>query len=81
MPCRSPRGGRGLKFSGFVIGVLQLGSLSSRRAWIEILCLSALLNALDGRSPRGGRGLKFEGREQLAGVHESLSSRRAWIEI
>ena len=56
---RSPRGGCGLKFLG-VDTLTQSGmSLSSRRAWIEILFMGALDVQHVRRSPRGGRGLKY----------------------
>ena len=57
------------------------GSLSSRRAWIEIMDMTTDSESGSGRSPHGERGLKlpvwgYEGERM-----ESLSSRRAWIEI
>ena len=32
------------------------GSLSARRAWIEIFCVKLLLQLMKGRSPQGERG-------------------------
>ena len=57
------------------------GSLSSRRAWIEMSSCTVTVPSVLSRSPHGERGLKWhvtgaEGVEQA-----SLSSRRAWIEI
>ena len=57
-------------------------SLSSRRAWIEIML--EVNNPLNWncRSPHGERGLKFYSYLRiLLMIFESLSSRRAWIEI
>ena len=56
------------------------GSLSLRRAWIEIVPV-VLFDMLKGRSPYGERGLKcFDAVIDTSG-YESLSLRRAWIEI
>ena len=38
------------------MGVTVLGSLSARRAWIEILRLITLLKVSSSRSPQGERG-------------------------
>ena len=56
-------------------------SLSSRRAWIEMVV--GLANALlyIGRSPHGERGLKSVLAACQLNRNGSLSSRRAWIEI
>ena len=56
---RSPRGGRGLKFtlSGQTEG--ENASLPSRGAWIEIRRRAGQRLKRKRRSPRGGRGLKF----------------------
>ena len=57
------------------------GSLSLRRAWIEIYRLETLIRETKGRSPYGERGLKFIGDMALQKDVVSLSLRRAWIEI
>ena len=57
------------------------GSLSSRRAWIEIPYECNNIIEVSGRSPHGERGLKCEHDEKKTSLLESLSSRRAWIEI
>ena len=44
--CRSPRGGRGLKFLALARAAGVLGSLSSRRAWIEIPLLLLAMEAI-----------------------------------
>ena len=56
---RSPRGERGLKFTGALLGESLNLSLSSRRAWIEIKCQRVSTQKFCCRSPRGERGLKF----------------------
>ena len=55
---RSPHGERGLKLLVVVGGFEQPESLSSRRAWIEILLNVMLELSAVGRSPHGERGLK-----------------------
>ena len=58
MSCRSPHGERGLKFSSAKSDPDKSRSLSSWRAWIEII--SCAKNSIVGmsRSPHGERGLK-----------------------
>ena len=60
----------------------HIGSLSLRRAWIEIYARMDLRNLATGRSPYGERGLKLAS-TACAGKHDgwSLSLRRAWIEM
>ena len=60
MCSRSPRGERGLKSRLHPLELASSKSLSSRRAWIEII--EEQKKAIDKacRSPRGERGLKFE---------------------
>ena len=60
---------------------MRLGSLSLRRAWIEIAKRGTKHPFQTSRSPYGERGLK-----SLSNTHDkrripSLSLRRAWIEI
>ena len=78
---RSPRGGRGLKFFAALPASGADWSLSSRRAWIEILLQKFGLLFDKSRSPRGGRGLKLSVSTCTHSMRASLSSRRAWIEI
>ena len=77
---RSPHGERGLKLldNRSVYGLNR--SLSSRRAWIEILTRMRR-SRLGCRSPHGERGLKSFATGLDKTVDKSLSSRRAWIEI
>ena len=56
-------------------------SLSSRRAWIEMLIGHTVHTTFKSRSPHGERGLKSLRLRQAWQTHMSLSSRRAWIEI
>ena len=56
-------------------------SLSSWRAWIEIVILKMMKPVSNGRSPHGERGLKFLAGGRQSRVRMSLSSWRAWIEI
>ena len=55
----SPRGGCGLKSSGFNTGSVSIQSLSARRVWIEIWKGRSLWTGIVSHSPRGGCGLKF----------------------
>ena len=55
-------------------------SLSSWRAWIEIIPVLQYGTG-PSRSPHGERGLKFGDGLAVAHVLQSLSSWRAWIEI
>ena len=56
-------------------------SLSSRRAWIEIVRYLFLYCIYISRSPHGERGLKLMVMVMVGNLLLSLSSRRAWIEI
>ena len=57
-------------------------SLSSRRAWIEIVVSEVSVESSKaGRSPHGERGLKSSPAINLKFKTSSLSSRRAWIEM
>ena len=55
---RSPYGERGLKFCMRSRPRPGCGSLSLRRAWIEIIQDAPVLRLGFGRSPYGERGLK-----------------------
>ena len=55
---RSPHGERGLKFFKDIILMIMSLSLSSRRAWIEMLIITPGNKGEIGRSPHGERGLK-----------------------
>ena len=77
---RSPHGERGLKFVCPVGLPCCVLSLSSWRAWIEIM-IRWSVRCIFRRSPHGERGLKslrINGKDM--GL-PSLSSWRAWIEI
>ena len=56
--CRSPHGERGLKYITRAVPGDVVQSLSSWRAWIEIISKWAAY-APWGRSPHGERGLKW----------------------
>ena len=56
-------------------------SLSSWRAWIEILQMTNVLSDEACRSPHGERGLKYHRSTRPRQNIWSLSSWRAWIEI
>ena len=56
-------------------------SLSSRRAWIEIIGGLSPCLRYASRSPHGERGLKWLHRLEVGEERASLSSRRAWIEM
>ena len=56
-------------------------SLSLRRAWIEINCVTCRGIWGTGRSPYGERGLKYRLPTAQDAAVRSLSLRRAWIEI
>ena len=79
--CRSPHGERGLKYRLYHGKIWSTGSLSSRRAWIEISWVMQTLRCLWSRSPHGERGLKLWVTAYHQSPAKSLSSRRAWIEI
>ena len=55
---RSPYGERGLKSVESEFAAEERGSLSLRRAWIEIDCPLTPFYESNGRSPYGERGLK-----------------------
>ncbi len=57
---RSPHGERGLKFKSFDENRKDEASLSSRRAWIEIILILLPVRSHACRSPHGERGLKSE---------------------
>ena len=78
---RSPHGERGLKYSFIQRQCAELKSLSSRRAWIEILRYATAQVQKMRRSPHGERGLKCTTGSGASVASLSLSSRRAWIEI
>ena len=78
---RSPHGERGLKFKTQVLRDRNTRSLSSWRAWIEIMTSAVTASASSGRSPHGERGLKFFSYPNSQSVSLSLSSWRAWIEM
>ena len=67
--------------SDTVVAATSIASLSSRRAWIEILDIVCDATICCSRSPHGERGLKSQLFLILQQVLLSLSSRRAWIEI
>ena len=56
--CRSPHGERGLKFLVETVEHILRESLSSRRAWIEIIVTDDGFQVFESRSPHGERGLK-----------------------
>ena len=60
---------------------MRLGSLSLRRAWIEIAKRGTKHPFQTSRSPYGERGLKLPVVTGLGVIGVSLSLRRAWIEI
>ena len=78
---RSPHGERGLKLCNDIDRSARIGSLSSRRAWIEIIDNLTASNVSMCRSPHGERGLKSVLLVDVLCGRVSLSSRRAWIEI
>ena len=81
MLSRSPYGERGLKSLGFICGRMVGGSLSLRRAWIEISSVSGQSGIRSSRSPYGERGLKSDVHVTKFDREVSLSLRRAWIEM
>ena len=79
---RSPHGERGLKYKLTNKFNANRQSLSSRRAWIEIVEINTEDDiAREGRSPHGERGLKCVELQLRDDRASSLSSRRAWIEM
>ena len=78
---RSPHGERGLKYVQHQYQRPDRESLSSWRAWIEIMqsCCHGIGSA--GRSPHGERGLKCIVKVFDRVLTASLSSWRAWIEM
>ena len=67
--CRSPHGERGLKYWSPVQFIIQLTSLSSRRAWIEINSKKYTPFEMLRRSPHGERGLKWQCLKPLNGLY------------
>ena len=79
-PCRSPHGERGLKSTRDGLPSSTRWSLSSRRAWIEIMACTVRWHKTSSLSSR--RAWIEIKKAPMATVHvQSLSSRRAWIEI
>ena len=78
---RSPHGERGLKLRAQVIRPYGGQSLSSWRAWIEIVRFAVAHLVAFGRSPHGERGLKYDAQGKFRRGSGSLSSWRAWIEM
>ena len=78
---RSPHGERGLKCVWSLPCSVTKPSLSSWRAWIEILMPYRLAANVLRRSPHGERGLKWASLRARNPTSPSLSSWRAWIEI
>ena len=70
---------RNANFDGFFWWVE--GSLSARRAWIEMLVYLALIRYLMSLSARRAWIEIFSVHEVFANFDGSLSARRAWIEI
>ena len=59
VPRRSPHGERGLKYQSYLFQIYLNMSLSSRRAWIEIIKNVQADDDIASRSPHGERGLKL----------------------
>ena len=83
---RSPHGERGLKLQLCRICHHRTrGSLSSRRAWIEIVDATSDVEIVDCRSPHGERGLKstpthFEPDNYVALLTESVDwNKNVWL--
>ena len=70
-----------MKFRFDVAADGDRGSLSLRRAWIEIPSQTPRAYITSSRSPYGERGLKSLAGCVVFDAGESLSLRRAWIEI
>ena len=68
---RSPYGERGLKYIGDLVRGEPIGSLSLRRAWIEMLPVVGKPSGL-GRSPYGERGLKCKWATTYTPYHVAL---------
>ena len=66
--CRSPHGERGLKYDQDHRRRPRDQSLSSWRAWIEIVPCPASGRVGPGRSPHGERGLKFDQAHVAGGI-------------
>ena len=78
---RSPYGERGLKFLCYFVVGCSTGSLSLRRAWIEIYhYICQQINSIESLSLRRAW---IEIRRRFRGSRhgQSLSLRRAWIEM
>ena len=58
MDGRSPHGERGLKYGTYIHAARSRPSLSSWRAWIEIMRFALSWSVSYSRSPHGERGLK-----------------------
>ena len=62
---RSPHGERGLKSGRSGCRIVHTKSLSSWRAWIEILTCLNVVALSTCRSPHGERGLKYKDKPHL----------------
>ena len=81
LPGRSPYGERGLKCDDELLLAEFGGSLSLRRAWIEMLIWRIDNVMRKSRSPYGERGLKFLESDAFAHDLLSLAVRRAGVGI
>ena len=80
--CRSPHGGRGLKFSCTLGNANStIKSIPARGSWIEIPFASRMDCSIAGRYPHGGRGLKCNGGAVTWVADRSIPARGSWIEI
>ena len=78
--CRSPYGERGLKFKEGTMVIIVVGSLSLRRAWIEIHW--RYVRCSPGKSLSLRRAwIEIGWSASVMAAMRSLSLRRAWIEI
>ena len=82
LSCRSPHGERGLKFVLVAHSFVDVGSLPSRGAWIEI-AVSHSNCAVYGQSlPSRGAWIEIQTAQAvMTQTLQSLPSRGAWIEI
>ena len=78
---RSPQGERGLKYLGNIRNQINEGSLSARRAWIEISDDHGRLAGPDGSLSARRAWIEMDPMMALSSCTPSLSARRAWIEI